>query len=139
MSTSPHHVPGAPVPADRPAPEVVLHEERLRVQTREVPVERVVLRRRVVTEVRQVEVTVRREELEVHRLPVEGTRSARPESPRTTTIVLSEEVPVVQLQTRPYERVTVTVETVAGQQQVSAEVSREQVEVDVQDGRAARE
>lgn len=54
-----------------PAAEVVLHEERLRVGTRRMPVERVVVRRRVVTEVRHVQVTVRREELEVVRVPIE--------------------------------------------------------------------
>lgn len=134
MSTTNH-----PVPGDRTAAEVVLHEERLRVQTRQVPVERVVLRRRVVTEVRRVEVTVRREELEVHRAPVEGTSAVRAgDAPRTTTIVLSEEVPVVQVQTRPYERVTVSVETVAGEQRVSGEVSREQVEI-TEERRTARD
>jgi uncharacterized protein (TIGR02271 family) len=125
MSTTPH--------ASPTTPEVVLHEERLRVQTRQVPVERVVLRRRIVTEVRQVEVTVRREELEIDRGPVEGAdlggRGAQ--APRTTTIVLREEVPVVQVQTRPYEQVTVTVEQVQDQRQVSVELGRERVEVDV--------
>lgn len=125
MSTTPHASPAIP--------EVVLHEERLRVQTRQVPVERVVLRRRIVTEVRQVEVTVRREELEVDRGPLAGTDAGHlpAEGSRTTTIVLREEVPVVQLQTRPYEQVTVTVDQVQGQREVTAELGREQVELDV--------
>ncbi len=55
-------------------PEVVLHEQRLWVDTARVPVGRVVLRRRVTTQVRQVEVTVRQEELEVHYLPPTTTR-----------------------------------------------------------------
>lgn len=117
-------------PAHDPAAEVVLHEERLHVQVDRVPVERVVLRRRIVTEVRQVEVTVRREELDIVRVPATGqepTRSAPPRHP--LVIVLSEEVPVIELATRPYEQVVVHVDAVTTQQQVSADVSREQVDI----------
>lgn len=119
-----------------PAPEVVLHEERLRMDVVRVPVERVVLRRRIVTETRQVEVTVRREELEVSRVPVAdgaGMSGTPPTAP--TVIVLSEEVPVVQVHTRPYEQVTVHVETTTTQQAVSGTVSHEEVEVTGQHGR----
>ena len=116
---------------DRPAVEVVLHEERLRVGTERVPVERVVVRRRVITEVRQVEVTVRREELEVSHVPLDGLDSTVPAgaTPRPLIIVLSEEVPVVDLQTRPYERITVWVDTVTGEQDVTETVSRELADV----------
>lgn len=112
------------------AAEVVLHQEQLRVGTRRVPTEKVVVRRRVVTEVRQIEVTVRREELEVHRLPLDGHEELSVEGPpEPLVILLSEEVPVVQLRTRPYERVTVRVDPVTESQDVIEMVSREQAHV----------
>ena len=117
-------------PAPDQAPEVVLHEERLAVRLDRVPTERVVLRRRIVTEVRQVDVTVRREVLEVHRVHATGQEPARSGPPRhPLVIVLSEEVPVVELVTRPYEQVVVHIDTVTTQQQVTADVQREQVDL----------
>ncbi len=117
-------------PTAAAAVEVVLHEQHLQVGTVQVPVERVVLRRRVTTQVRQVEVTVRREELEVHRLPVQGDGTAGPHgSGPPVVIVLSEEVPVVHLHTRPYERVTVRVDAVRDAQEVTAILARERAEV----------
>ena len=113
------------------AAEVVLHQEQLRVGTRRVPVEKVLVRRRIVSEVRQVEVTVRREELEVHRLPLDGREEGSAGgAPEPLVILLSEEVPVVQLHTRPYERVTVRVDTVTTQQAVTATVAREHADVE---------
>ena len=117
--------------ADRhPAAEVLLHQEQLRVATRRVPIEKVVVRRRVVSEVRQVEVTVRREELEVSRLPLDGTEQAPlGPPPEPLVILLSEEVPVVQLETRPYERVTVRVDAVAEQVVLTETVAQEHAQV----------
>ncbi len=118
-------------PADGTPPSVVLHEERLDIRLDRVAVERVVLRRRIVTEVRQVEVTLRREELEVVRVAATGqepTLAGPADQP--LVIVLSQEVPVVQLATRPYEQVVVHVDTVTTQQHVSAEVSREQADIE---------
>lgn len=127
MTTDPHPV--VPVPD---AAEVVLHEQRLSVGSVRVPHERVVLRRRVISEVRQVEVTVRREELEIQRLPV-GSEQQSATTPGPTApplvVVLREEVPVVQLRTQAYERVTVTTETVSAQQEVVEQIDREQVEI----------
>lgn len=112
------------------APEVVLHQEQLRVGTRRVPTEKVLVRRRVVSEVRQIEVTVRREEVEVYRVPLDGHEQAPVGGPpEPLVILLSEEVPVVQLQTRPYERVTVHVDTVTEQVEVTADLAREQADV----------
>ena len=119
-----------PVDPHQAAAEVVLHEEQLRVGTRRVPTEKVLVRRRVVTEVRQVEVTVRREELEVHRVPLDGHEQAPVGGPpEPLVIVLSEEVPVVQVQTRPYERVTVHIDTVTEHVEVTGQLAREQAEV----------
>ena len=112
------------------SPEVVLHEQQLRVTTRRVPTERVVLRRRVVTETRQIEVTVRREELEVHRLPLDTDDMApATATERRLVIVLSQEVPVVDLRTQPYEKVTVHIDRVAGQQQITETIAAEHADV----------
>ena len=112
------------------AAEVVLHQEEVRVGTQRVPTEKVLVRKRVVTEVRQIEVTVRREELEVYRVPLDGhEQSPVGGPPEPLVILLSEEVPVVQLQTRPYERVTVHVDTVTEQIEVTADLAREEVDV----------
>ena len=112
-------------------PEVVLHEERLQVGTEGGAVERVLLRKVIVTEIRQVEVTVRREELHVERVTSEGrTTSGRADAGRTPLVlVLTQEVPVVQLLTQPYEKVTVHVDRVDDQQQITRSVSRERVDV----------
>ena len=88
------------------------------------------MRRRVVTEVQQIEVTVRREELEVYRVPIDGREQAPVGGPpEPLVILLSEEVPVVHLQTRPYERVTVRVDTLTEDQVVTESVARERADV----------
>ncbi len=113
-----------------PAVEIELREQQLQVDTVRVPVERVVLRRRIVTEVQQVQVTVRREELEIIREPLSGQPTGAPGAPPPPLlIVLSSEVPVVQLQRRPYEQVTAQVRRIEGQQQINETVSKEQAEL----------
>ena len=98
--------------------------------TRRVPTVKVLVRRRVVTEVRQIEVTVRREEIEVYRVPLDGHEQAPVGGPpEPLVILLSEEVPVVQLQTRPYERVTVYVDTVTEQVAITEDLAREHADV----------
>lgn len=118
----------APAPQVPQTPQVVLHEQRLIINTEQVPVERVVLRRRITSHVRQVEVTVRREELEITREPLTATVQPGPPQP-PLVLVLSEETPVVQLHTRAYERVTVRIDSVAGQQQVTGDLSYEKAEL----------
>ena len=115
--------------------EVVRSEERLRVDTEWVPSERVLVRRRVVELVRQVEVTVRREELVVERTPLRGaTASSSPQATsQPVVIVLSEEVPDVRLTVQPYERVTVSVHADIEQQQVQEDLRAERVDVQVDD------
>jgi stress response protein YsnF len=127
-------------PPGRDAPlEVVLHQERAALGLTRLGL-RAVVRRRIVSEVRQVEVTVRREVLEVEHLPLDpspdGSVRDLPAPGRTTaplTFLLSEEVPVVSVETRPYERVTVAVETVTESQEVSATVGTEQAELSTDD------
>lgn len=111
------------------APEVVLHAERVHVDVAH-EASRAVVRRRIVTEVRTIEVTVRREVLEVEQLPAEGPGMPVGTEPRQAlSIVLSQEVPVVQLQVQPYERVTVDVEPVSGQERVTTTRGEERVEL----------
>ena len=115
---------GTPVDA-----EVVLHQERVHVDVVREAV-RAVVRRRIVTEVRTVEVTVRREVLEVEHLPAEGPALPVSQEPRQAlTMVLSEEVPVVTLQVQPYERVALDVHTVAGEERVTTTSGQERAEL----------
>ncbi|MDQ1631926.1 MAG: hypothetical protein QOG60_2456 [Frankiaceae bacterium] len=118
--------------------DTVLSEERLLVGTKWVPRERLSVRRRVVTETRQVTVTVRREELLIDRAPVvDEAAVAAPSLPSPLVVVLREEVPVVEMQVRPYERVTVGVERISSEEVVGGVLGREQAElvVDQEDRR----
>jgi uncharacterized protein (TIGR02271 family) len=110
--------------------DTVLSEERLLVGTKWVPRERLSVRRRVVTETRQVTVTVRREELLIDRAPlVDEPAVAAPSLPSPLVVVLREEVPVVEMQVRPYERVTVGVERIRSEEVVGGVLGREQAEL----------
>ena len=111
-------------------PEVVLHAERLDVRM-EQDVVRAVVRRRIVTETQRVEVTVRREVLEVEYAPVgDGDRPAHPgPTPEPIVMVLSEEVPVVHTAVRPYQRVVVDVTSIEQAQDVRARVAQERVDI----------
>lgn len=116
------------VPQDN-APNVVLHQERAEFGIDRMAT-RYVLHRRIVTEQRQVEVIVRREVLEVEQLPVAPSEVGTPGPDRPPlVIVLSEEVPVVQLELRPYEQVTATVHSITEEHDVSTTVGREHAEV----------
>lgn len=135
--------PMPPVPAHPEAPaEVVLREERLHVGRERVPIERVRFTKRVETEVRTVEVQVRREVLYAERLPADAAGTATGAAgtvpaamtgaagPRSLEFVLSEEVPVVGVQVRPVEQVRVWVEEIVEQVPVEADLRHEEVDVD---------
>lgn len=111
-------------------PEVVLRAEQLTVDVAVEPV-RAIVRRRVVTEVQQLEVAVRREVLEIEYAPAAEPGQAPPSGPAPGpfVVVLSEEVPVVGLVTRPYERVTVEVRSVEEQREIRERVSHERADV----------
>jgi len=118
-------------PAEEPGSVSVLRsEQRLRITNERVTTETISVRRRVVSETRQVSVTVRREELVIERTPTpDSPVDPVPAPPAPLVVVLHEEVPVVQMSSRPYEQVTITVEQVTSEQTITAELDHEQVEV----------
>jgi len=123
---------GTPDPGAPPATpaELVRSREVLRTGTRWTTTERITVRRRIVTETRQVAVTVRREELEITREPLTPEPAAAVDHPGQRSplvVVLHEEVPVVRTEVRPYEEVTLTVEVLAGEQEVTAVLREEQI------------
>ena len=133
---------GGPAPATA-APSIAVFAERLDVGTEWTETGRVRLHRRVVTETRTVEVTVRREELVIDTDNVQdrdgvlvgtvtgGQVAARAQAPAGPLVLaLREEVAEVQLTVRPYELVTVNLIEVAESVQVSDQVRHEEVAVD---------
>lgn len=128
-----------PDPDPALGPQVVLHEEHLQVATTRHPTDRVIVRRVITTQTRQIEVTVRREELRIERQPAPDLSPASTERTLPTqtaqstepalVIVLSQEEPVVHLRIRPYERVRIHLDTVTEHEQVDVTLSHEQAEV----------
>jgi uncharacterized protein (TIGR02271 family) len=128
-------------PAERfdPGPEtaeVDLHEEQIVVDTRRKATERVVLRKRVVTEEVTISVTVRREELVIDREPLDPAEVvARADGDRRLEegeleFLLYEEEPVVSTRVVPSERVRVRREAVPEEQIVTGQIRREEADVE---------
>jgi uncharacterized protein (TIGR02271 family) len=129
----------APAPTDG---AMTRSEERLRVDTQRVAARRVRLVKYVVTEEVQVTVPLRREEVRIEELPLEGDPApvgehetlvqpeagAGPDLP--DEIVLHAERPVVSVEVVPVERVRLRTEEVAGQERVSDRLQREEIVVD---------
>nr|WP_240895464.1 DUF2382 domain-containing protein [Kineococcus siccus] len=105
--------------------------EHLSVGVERVPAERVRITKRVVEELRTIEVPLRREELVITREPLSPTGRLPREVQADLVLVLHEEVPQVSVSTRAYERVTVSVETVQGQEVVQADLRTEHASVTV--------
>ncbi|WP_188944724.1 DUF2382 domain-containing protein [Nakamurella endophytica] len=115
-------------------PAMTRSEERLRVGTTRVPVERARLVRRVVTETRTVTVEVAHDEVELVREPWDGAAAA-PDAPAGGPgwlVLYREEVEVVRRRV-PVERVRLDVYPVTEQRQVEAEVRAERIELDGRD------
>ncbi|MCT2587656.1 PRC and DUF2382 domain-containing protein [Actinophytocola gossypii] len=111
-------------------------EERLRVGTEQVEAGRVRLVKHVVTDEQQVSVPVSHEEVRVEREPVTDPRGTDTNiSEDEQEVRLHAEKPVVGKETVPMERVRLTKDTVTGEETVSDEVRRE--EIDVEDDRDA--
>jgi uncharacterized protein (TIGR02271 family) len=114
-------------------------EERLQVGTEKVETGRARLRKYVVTENVQTTVPVSREEVRIEREPItEANREAAMSGSEFTEqeheVTLTAEQPVVGKETVPVERVRLGKEKVTGEQEVSEEVRKEQIETDDQSG-----
>lgn len=108
-------------------------EERLHVGTERVPVGRARLRKYVVTENVTTTVPVSHEEVRLEREPItDANRDAALSGQDITEaeheVQLHAERPVVSKETVPVERVRLATESVAGEQQVSEEVRKEQID-----------
>lgn len=118
-------------PAAEQALSVVRSEEQLRLRPEWIVTERLVARRRIVTETVQLTARIRREELVFDEFPVSEplTTGTAPEATAPLVLVLLEELPVLTVVTRPYESVTISVVKVAGEQQVAATLNSERIEI----------
>ncbi|PYY33480.1 photosystem reaction center subunit H [Curtobacterium sp. MCJR17_055] len=117
-------------------------EERLDVGTQKVQTGRARLRKHVVTEQQSVTVPVQHEEVRLETEPItDGNVGAATDGPALSDeeheVTLSEERVVVDKETVPVERVRLGTETVTEQQQVSEDVSHEEIELD-EDGTTRR-
>ena len=126
-------VPGPTTAADDTA--MTLSAERLITGTQWVPTGRLVIRRRIVTETRTVEVTLRREELVVEEVgppevvpgepaPADSVHGAH----EPLVIVLRQEVPDVTVHVEPYELVRVHVGYGSSERELQAQVRHEEVD-----------
>jgi uncharacterized protein (TIGR02271 family) len=110
-------------------------EEELRVGTAERESGRARLRKYVVTEQVETTVPVSREEVRIEREPItDANVDQATEGPQISEeeheVVLHEEEPVVEKRTVPKERVRLDKATVTGEETVSDEVRKEQIEAD---------
>jgi uncharacterized protein (TIGR02271 family) len=110
-------------------------EEHLDVGTEQVEAGRARLRKYVVTEQQTTTVPVSHEELVVEREPIteanRGDALAGPDIAEDVhDVTLHAERPIVSTVAEPVERVRLGTETVTDNEQVSAEVRKEQIEVD---------
>jgi uncharacterized protein (TIGR02271 family) len=110
-------------------------EEELRVGTRSVESGRVRLRKYVVTEMVTKTVPVQHEEVRIEREPItDANRGAALDGPEISEqeheVVLHEDQVVVDKDVVAKERVKLGKETVGGEQEVSEEVRKEQIETE---------
>jgi uncharacterized protein (TIGR02271 family) len=119
-------------------------EERLNVGTESVPAGRARLRKYVVTENVSTTVPVSPVVVRLERAPVTGANRDAALSGADITeaeheVQLNAERPVVTKETVPVERVRLATESVAGEEQVSEEVRKEQIDEPEVDTRRGRE
>jgi uncharacterized protein (TIGR02271 family) len=110
-------------------------EERLNVGTRQEEVGRARLRKYVVTENATETVPVSHEEVRVEREPItEANAGSAMDGPAISEeeheVTLRAERPVVEKEAVPVERVRLDKQTVQDQEQVNADLRKEQIEVD---------
>ena len=109
---------------------IVRREEQLRVGTERVETGRLRIRKHVVTEQQSVTVPVEREEFEVVREPLDGRSTSGDLGDDEIAVTTHEERPVVDKEVVDAERIGVEKRTVTDQERVSADVSKEEVDVD---------
>jgi uncharacterized protein (TIGR02271 family) len=117
--------------ADAQSQSVVRSEEQLRASTETVETGRVRLRKHVVTAQQNITVPIRREEAHVTREPVkagEVTDARIAEEERE--VILHEERPVVVKEIVAVERVSLDIETIQENREVTDTIRREEVEID---------
>uniref|UniRef100_UPI0030C8CB2A YsnF/AvaK domain-containing protein n=2 Tax=Bacillati TaxID=1783272 RepID=UPI0030C8CB2A len=110
-------------------------EEQLHVGTERVETGRARLRKYVVTEQETVSVPVSHEEVRLEREPItDGNVGDALDGPDISEeeheVVLTEERPVIAKETVPVERVRIGTETKTDTEQVSAEVRKEEIELE---------
>ena len=111
---------------------MIRSEERLAVAMRVEAIARVRVTKYIVTEEVTHTFTLRREEIRVEHLPAAGSDSSAAASDTAfddgvEEIVLYAEVPVLETRVVPVEVVRVSKHTIVEQQQVSADLAREQI------------
>jgi uncharacterized protein (TIGR02271 family) len=118
-------------------------EERLVTGTRPEPVEKVRLRKYLVTEERQVTVPVTREEVRLERVPATeddtaGDLGGGDAGEPGPDVILHAEEPVVTTRSVPVERVRLSKETVHDEETITKPVRREKIEYEGPDPDPAR-
>jgi uncharacterized protein (TIGR02271 family) len=119
-------------------------EEELRVGTTERERGRVRLRKYVTTEQVQQTVPVQRERVRVEREPitdanVDAATSGPEISEAEHEVILREEEPVVEKRVVPRERVRLDKDTVTGEERVTEELRKEQIDLDDEDTTGGRQ
>jgi uncharacterized protein (TIGR02271 family) len=124
---------GAEAPGSLGDDAMTRSEERLHVGTESVPTGRARLRKYVVTENVTTTVPVSHEEVRLEREPIteagrDAALSGTPITEAEHEVELHAERPVVSKETVPVERVRLVTESVAGEESVSADVRKEQID-----------
>lgn len=137
LTDTPDEPPPAPAveEASTPTPQEAVttrSEERLVVSTARVPVSRVRLRKRIVTQMQTITIPVSREELVIDHEPITDARSADRSlsdvAGESLQIILHTQRPIVTMETVAVERIRVSTTTVTEDQTVTSSVAKEQIE-----------
>ena len=143
MTGTDYRDPNNPYDPTGQSAEMTLSKEVLRLGTEWTVSGSIRLRRRIVTETRTVQVTLRREELEIVVDHIDHDRNGTlagtcKDGPVTDSpfqkpplvIVLQQEEPEMVVRLTPYERVTVTTALAAGTGRVNADLRHEELQLD---------
>jgi uncharacterized protein (TIGR02271 family) len=106
---------------------MTLSEERLQVDRRRRPHERVRLRKYVVTEYVTVRVPIKREEVTLERIPIEDDDGEPGDGPE---LVLMTEEPVIEKHVVARERVRLHKDVLTAEREVTETLRHEQAEVE---------